>query len=86
MSDFEKLNDQNVKNVVGGISQDEALAAALEHAGFKKEQLDFLKKIELDWERGRKIYEISFYQGGFEYEYDVDAATGKILKFEKDRD
>ena len=27
-----------------------------------------------------------FRQGGFEYEFDVDAKTGSILKFEKDRD
>ena len=35
---------------------------------------------------GRKVYEIKFYQGGLEYEYDVDAETGNILKFEKDYD
>ena len=80
------LNDQELEGVVGGISQDEALAAALKHAGFTKDQLDFVKKVELDWEHGRKIYEISFYKGGFEYEYNIDYATGKILKFEKDWD
>ena len=56
----------------------------LKHAGFKKEELDFLKKIKLDWERGRKVYEIKFYKDGFEYDFDVDCQTGRILKFEKD--
>ena len=42
--------------------------------------------IEMDFEHGRKVYEIKFYQGGFEYEYDVDAETGSILKFERDYD
>ena len=40
----------------------------------------------LDFERGRRIYEIEFYKDGFEYEYDIDAVTGKVLKFKKDWD
>ena len=87
MNNINKLNDNELENVAGGtLTQDEALAKALEHAQLKKDQLDFLKKVELDYEHGRKIYEISFYQGGFEFEYDVDAETGAILKFEKDFD
>lgn len=83
---MEKLNDQEMAGVVGGISGDQALEASLKHAGLRKDQLDFVKKCELDYEHGRKIYEISFYQGGYEYEYEVDAATGRILKCEKDWD
>ena len=45
-----------------------------------------MKRIELDYERGRKVYEIRFYQGRMEYEYDVDAETGEIMKFERDYD
>ena len=86
MSDIKMLNEQDMGKVVGGISQDEALAAALKHAGFEKSELDFLKRIKLDWEHGRRVYEISFYKNGFEYEYDIDATTGRILKFERDRD
>ncbi len=70
----------------GTLTQDEALAKALEHANLKKDQLDFLKKVELDYEHGRKVYEVSFYKGGFEYEFDIDAETGSILKFKKDWD
>lgn len=70
----------------GTLTNDEALAKALEHARLKKEQLDFVKSINLDYEHGRKVYEIKFYQGGLEYEYDIDAETGSVLKFEKDRD
>lgn len=83
---MEKLNDQEMAGVVGGISGDQALEESLKHAGLRKDQLDFVKKCELDYEHGRKIYEISFYQGGYEYEYEVDAATGRILKCEKDWD
>ena len=82
-----KLNEQELENVAGGtLSQEEALAKALEHAKLKKDQIDFVKRVELDYEHGRKVYEIKFFQGGFEFEYDIDAETGAVLKFEKDFD
>ena len=52
----------------------------------EKGNVDLVKKVELDYEHGRKIYEIEFYNNGYEYEYDVDAETGRILKFDKDFD
>ena len=55
-------------------------------AGLQKDQIDFMKKVELDYERDRKIYEIEFCFGGLEYEFDIDAETGKVLKFKKDWD
>ena len=82
-----KLNDQEMEKVAGGmLSQEEALARALEHANLKKEQVDFMKRVELDYEHGRKVYEIKFFQGGLEYEFDIDAETGDILKFSKEYD
>ena len=85
MKETNKLNDEVLENVSGGtLTQDQALAKAFAHAGLNK--ADFVKQVELDWEHGRKVYEIKFYNGGLEYEYDVDAESGKILKFEKDYD
>ena len=87
MTNINKLNDAELEKVAGGIlTQDEALAKALEHAQLRKDQLDFVKKVEMDYERGRKVWEIKFYQGGFEYEYNIDAENGSILKFERDWD
>jgi uncharacterized membrane protein YkoI len=40
----------------------------------------------LDREDGVWVYEIEFEANGFEYDYDVEAATGKILKAKKERD
>lgn len=57
----------------------------MEHAKLSRDQLSF-KKVELDREHGRMVYEIKFYQGGFEFEYDIDAETGDILKWEKEFD
>ena len=87
MATLNNLNDTELEQVAGGtLTQDEALAKALEHAQLKKNQLDFVKKIEMDYEHGRKVWEIKFYQGGMEYEYDIDAESGSVLKFEKDWD
>ena len=87
MSSIDKINDQELETVAGGtITQDQALAKALEKAGLKKEQLDFIKKVEPDFEHGRQIFEVSFYKDGFEYEFDIDAGNGNILKYKKEWD
>lgn len=80
------VSDQDLEQVVGGITQDQALAAALEHVNLTRDSIDYVKKIEMDYEHGRKIYEIEFYKGGMEYEFDVDAVTGRILKSKRDWD
>lgn len=81
-----KLNDRDLEKVVGGISQEDALASALKSVNLTRDSIEFLKKVELDYEHGRKVYEIEFYQGGFEYEFEVDAESGRILKSKKDWD
>ena len=87
MTNPEKLSDEMLENVAGGtISQDQALTQALQYANLRRDQVDFVKKVELDYEHGRKVYEIKFYQGGLEYDFNVDAATGQILKYEKEWD
>ena len=86
MKNMNKLNDAVIENVAGGIFQDEALAKALAHAGLSKSQVNFIKPVELDYEHGWRVFDTKFYQGGFEYDFDVDAETGAILKFEKDFD
>ena len=87
MADMKKISDEMMENVVGGtLTKEEALSKALQHVNLKKDQIDLVKKVELDYEDGRKVYEVEFYKGGIEYEFDIDAETGAILDFEKDRD
>ena len=42
--------------------------------------------IELDEEDGKLVYEVEFKSSGMEYYYEIDAATGTILKQEAERD
>ena len=41
-------------------------------------------EVDFDYEDGRMVYEMEFFANGVEYEYDVDASTGQILKMEKE--
>ncbi len=87
MSDMNKVSDQELESVSGGVTKDEALLKALAHAGLNVDPRSLKrKKIEMDYEHGVKVYEIKFNYNGMEYEYDIDAQNGNVLKFEKDWD
>ena len=79
------MNDKELENVVGGITQNEAMVAAMNHAGVNGAQA-MMTKCELDYEWGKQVYEIEFYFNGLEYEYKIDANTGKVLKAKRDWD
>lgn len=66
------------------ISKAKAESAALSHAGLAKSQVKFFE-CKLDRENGIKVYEVEFNYGGYEYEYEVNAVTGKVISVEKSR-
>ena len=65
------------------LGEDEALAIALDHAGFTAEEVTGLR-IRLDTDDRTPDYEIEFRRGRLEYEYEIHAETGAIL--DRDRD
>ena len=67
------------------ITMAKAREIALTHAGVKAEDAVWDDR-EFDFDDGKPIFELEFSAGGVEYEYDIDARTGKIIKFETDRD
>lgn len=69
----------------GMVSPRAAVDAALSHAGLELSSVT-LTKCEKDREWGALVYEIEFERGFFEYEYEVDARTGKVLTSEKSWD
>lgn len=73
--------------VPGGayIGMDRAKAAALDHAGLTAAQVTFTHA-SMDRDHGKMVYEVEFRQGRTEYEYKIDAATGRILDHEMDVD
>lgn len=65
------------------ITPDQAQAIALEHAGVTAEEATGLHTV-MEIDNGRQEYDVDFRVGHLEYEYEIDAATGKILSFDKD--
>lgn len=65
------------------IGDDAAKAAALQRAGLTEDQVRW-EKCELDEDDGRFSYELEFSSGQHEYECEVEAFTGEIVKFEQD--
>ena len=65
------------------ITADEAKKIALAHAGVLQDDAKRLE-IDTDDDDGRIIYEIEFACGNFEYDYEIDASNGNIIKSEKE--
>ena len=61
------------------ITAEEARSAALTHAGVSESSVAQME-IEFDSEDGLMVYEVEFYAGGAEYDYDINARTGAVVK------
>ena len=62
-----------------------AKSIALNHAGVSESKA-YDMDVELDDEDGKLVYEIEFKSGNMEYDYEINAATGAILKHEAELD
>ena len=67
------------------ISLDEAKEIALSHASLKPSDVIFTKS-KLDKDDGVYVYEIEFKYNKMEYEYKIDAKTGKVIEVEIEED
>ena len=65
----------------GDIGYAKAKSVALNHAGVSESKA-YDMEIELDDEDGTLVYEVEFKSGGMEYSYEINAATGAIIKHE----
>ena len=83
--EFDDILAQGDPSSEGYIDAASAKTAALSHAGFAEDEVIALTA-KLDFDDGRMVYEVEFYRDGMEYDYEVDATTGSVLKWEKDRD
>ena len=67
------------------IGHAKAKAIALNHAGVSESKV-YDMEIKLDEEDGMLVYEVEFKSGGMEYSYEINAATGAIVKQETEPD
>lgn len=78
-------DDRDVSKMTGTVStskyitRDEALNIALSNAKKAKNEVSGLE-VEFGYEDGRLTYEIEFNADGFEYEYEIDAQTKKVVR------
>ena len=81
------VGDETAKPTVptGDIGHAKAKSIALNHAGVSENKA-YDMEIELDDEDGTLVYEVEFKFGGMEYSYEINAATGAILKHEAELD
>ncbi len=65
------------------ISADKAKSIAYDHASVKAADVNF-SKAELDRDDMVVHYDIEFVSGKYEYEYEINAETGKVIAFDKE--
>ena len=65
------------------ISADKAKKIALGDAKLAEKDVTFVK-VELELEDNRLVYDVEFYSGNVEYDYDIDAVSGAIVSADKD--
>lgn len=65
------------------LGEAKAKEIALNHAGLTSSQASFLE-VKLDRDDGRAVYEVEFYSGNKEYDYEIDAASGAIVSYDFD--
>lgn len=62
------------------LTVEEAVAIAM------KQAKGTVTEVDLDDDDGQLHYEIEIEDGTYEYDFEIDAVTGEVLKFEKERD
>ena len=92
-SSAEKLIEDSVESAVMDnaptdgslLTKKEAERIVLDHGELNQGQISRLRT-KYEWDDGRHIYEIEFHQGPWEYHYEIDAQTGQIISWEKEKE
>jgi len=66
------------------ISENAVKEIVLDHANVTAAAVGDNYRCKLDWDDGRMVYEVDFFTESTEYDYELDALTGKIINFESE--
>ena len=72
-------------NSATDIGEEKAKQIAFNHAGVSSNAVNYVT-VGVDYIFGAKSYDIEFKSGNIEYDYDIDASTGKIIKYDNEID
>lgn len=70
-------------NAGAGITETQAKEKAIADSGVSEDDITGIR-IKKDWDNGREVYDVEFYAGNQEYDYEIDLLTGEILEWSKD--
>lgn len=76
------LNTVDTAKLIG---EEQARAIALEQAGLKETDVTGLR-VEYEIDDGVQQYDVEFHHEGWEYEYEINAQSGGVISFDKDRE
>ena len=95
LGDFEYKIDAYTGEVLEGLpdvmgssqaatGEEAAKSAAFTHAGVSAADAEALR-CKLDWDDGRQVYDIEFWVGTTEYDYEIDASTNAVLEAKQEQ-
>jgi uncharacterized membrane protein YkoI len=67
------------------ITDEQAKEIAFAHAAVTQDSVSLLR-VQFDFDDWKAVYEVDFYSGNIEYDYDIDAITGDILGYDMDQE
>ncbi|MBQ7302119.1 MAG: PepSY domain-containing protein [Clostridia bacterium] len=79
------VDSQGVASQGKYIGADRAKEIALTHAQIDEQTIWDLE-VDMEFENGAMVYEVSFDHDVYEFKYDINATTGEIIKFKKELD
>ena len=82
-ADIEGYRIPSAANASADIGVEKAKQIALQHAGVSASNAVFVKA-EREYDDGRLTYDVDFYAGNKEYDYEILAADGTILSYDAD--
>ena len=71
------------QNATTALNQEQAESIALEYVQLTAEKVSRMRT-EYEIDDGVPQYDVEFYDGTWEYEFEIHAETGKIISFDKD--
>jgi uncharacterized membrane protein YkoI len=73
----------NVNESKSKLTMEQAKEIALKHANLTSDEVSFIK-VETDLDNGVEKYDIEFYYENKEYDYEINASDGQIIKYDYD--
>ncbi|MGN1442924.1 MAG: PepSY domain-containing protein, partial [Acutalibacteraceae bacterium] len=86
LTEDKSTDEKTTESKQAVIGAEKAERIASEHAGVNTEKAHVSVKLKADDDTNEMIYKVEMEYGGYEYEYEINAYTGTVIDFEKEKD